>query len=253
MKRRDILIHACAIVVMATAAGRAEAQTSRKWTDRVYFQVDAGAQTVTPGFTSNVTFKLYGEDGTFTAKYTYVAAIVVGARAGVRIGGNVGLGLGVSRFIRQGDAQITARLPHPFHFNQPRSVSGTADNLKREETMVTAELAWLLRPGRSFDVMLFAGPAYFTTRQGVATMPRYTEVYPYDSATFVGVDSRMVGKSGIGFTVGCDVSYLVTKHTGLGSLVRFSRATTTFSAAPGSDASVTLGGIQASAGLRIRF
>ena len=119
--------------------------------------------------------------------------------------------------------------------------------------MVSAELSWLLRPTRALDVMLFAGPACFTTRQDMATLPRYTETYPYDSATFTGVESRAVSKTGVGFTAGLDLSYLINKHIGLGSLVRFSRATATFSPAPGSASNVTLGGVQASAGLRLRF
>lgn len=253
MNRRDILIPACAIAVVALLAGPAQAQTSGKWTDRVYVQVDAGAQAGTPGFTSNVTFKLNGEDGTFTARYRFVSAIILAGRAGVRVRGNLAVGLGVSRFVRQGEAQVTAALPHPFFFNQPRNVAGLASDLKREETMVSAELAWLLRPGRKIDVMLFAGPAYFTTHQRMATAPRYTETYPYDSATFVGVESRNVVKSGVGFTAGLDVTCLLTRHLGLGSLIRYSRAMTTFTAAPGSDARATLGGVQASAGLRIRF
>lgn len=253
MNRRDIFVPACAIALVALMAGPARAQTSGKWTDRLYVQVDAGAQLATPGFTSNVTFKLNGEDGTFTARYRFVSAIAVAARAGVRVGGNLGLGLGVSRFVRQGEATVAAALPHPFFFNRPRNVTGVASDLKREETMVSAELAWLLRPRRKIDVMLFAGPAYFTTRQAMATRPRYTETYPFDTATFVGVDAQTVNKSGVGFTAGFDVSCLLSKHLGLGSLIRYSRATTTFSAASGSNSSVTLGGIQASAGLRIRF
>jgi hypothetical protein len=252
MKRRCILIQACAVAVVAMAAGRVDAQTSGKWTGTAYLHVDGGVQAATPGFTSNVTFKLYGEDGTLTATYTFVNAALIAGRGGFRIWGNLGLGVGVSRFSRNGEAAISARLPHPFHFNQFRNVSGTA-GLTREETMVSAELSWLLRPTRALDVMLFAGPAYFTTRQDMATLPRYTETYPFDAATFTGVESRAVNKTGVGFTAGLDLSYLINKHMGLGSLVRFSRATETFSAAPGSASSVTLGGVQASAGLRLRF
>jgi hypothetical protein len=196
---------------------------------------------------------LYGEDGTFTSRYRFISAALVTGRAGVRLSGNFGLGVGVSRFRRAGEAAITARLPHPFHFNQFRNVSGTAPNLTREEIMASAEVSWLVRPAKALDLMLFAGPAYFTTYQGMVTLPRYAETYPFDTATFTGAESRVVRKSGVGFTAGLDLSYLIDKHVGIGSLVRFSRATATFSAAPGSAASARLGGVQASAGIRIRF
>jgi hypothetical protein len=253
MKRRDVLILASAMIVVLAAAGRAGAQPSGKWTGAGYLHVDGGVQTATPGFTSTVVFKLYAEDGTFTAKYRFVSAVMIAGRGGFRVWGNLGLGVGVSRFSRPGEAAISARLPHPFYFGQFRNVSGTATGQTREETLVSAEMSFLFRPTRTLDVMLFAGPAYFITHQDMATMPRYTETYPFDTAVFAGVESRTVNKTGVGVTAGLDVSYLITKHVGLGSVVRFSRATTTFSAAAGSASSAKLGGVQAGAGLRIRF
>jgi len=241
------------MALVAVAAGRVDAQTSGKWTDTGYLHVDGGVQTATPGFTSNVTFKLYREDGTFTATYRFSGAALIAGRGGVRVWRNLGLGVGVSRAGLAGEADISARLPHPFHFNQFRNVSGTATNLNREEVMTSAELSWLHRLTRSCDVMLFAGPAYFSTHQDMATLPRYTETYPFDSATFAGVESTVVRETGVGFTAGLDLSYLFNKHVGLGGLVRFSRATATSPAAAGSVSSVRLGGIQASAGLRVRF
>jgi hypothetical protein len=253
MKRQFVLILAAAVVLVAMAAGRVDAQPSGKWTDTVYLSADGGVQTATSGFTSNVTFKLYGEDGTLTARYRFVTAAMIAGRGGIRLWRNVGLGVGVSRLSRSGEAGISAQLPHPFFFNQRRSVSGTAPTLSREEVMTTAELSWMLRPSRSVDVMLFAGPAYITTHQEMVTLPRYTETYPFDSASYVGVETRVVRKTGVGFTAGLDLSCLINKHVGFGSIVRFSRATATFSATPGSQSSARLGGVQASAGLRIRF
>ncbi|MCX6543088.1 MAG: hypothetical protein NTV05_01590 [Acidobacteria bacterium] len=252
MKRHSLLTLAAAALV-AMAAGRVDAQTSGKRADTGYIHVDGGVQAGTSAFTSNVTFKLNGEDGTMTASYRFVSAGVVAGRAGVRIGGNLYLGVGVSRFDRAGSAAITARLPNPFYFNQFRNVSGVVNDLNRDEVMTSAELSWLVRPARAVDVMLFAGPAYFTTRQEMATLPRYSEVYPFDSATLTGVDSRTVRKTGVGFTAGLDLSYLVNRHVGFGGLVRFSRATASFSPVPGSSTSVRLGGVQATAGLRLRF
>jgi hypothetical protein len=253
MKRRLILTFASAAALVVMVAGRVDAQPSGKWTDTAYLHVDGGVQAATSGFTSTVTFKLYGEDGTMTAKYTFVTSALVTGRGGFRIGGNLGLGLAASRFSRNGDAVITAQLPHPFYFNQPRSAAGPGAGLKREETLVAAELSWLIRAGQKLDVMLFAGPAYFTTRQDMATRPLFTEAYPYSSATLTGVESRTVSKSAAGFTAGLDLSYLFNRHMGLGSLVRFSRGTETFSPVAGSSTRVTLGGVQASAGVRIRF
>jgi hypothetical protein len=52
----------------------------------------------------------------------------------------------------------------------------------------------------------------------------YTQAYPYDIATFEGVDSRRVTGSAAGFNVGADLSWLFTRNVGAGVLVRLTRA-----------------------------
>ena len=183
----------------------------------------------------------------------FVPVPVFSARAGFRIGGNLALGLGLSRYSGDGEAAVSAQVPHPFFYNQPRSVSGTAANLYREEALVAIELSWRLKIGHITDLMLFAGPAYFSTYQDMVTQPRYTESYPYDTATFAGADTTRVHKNGVGFTAGLDLSFMFNPHLGLGAMGRYSHGTTSFSPAAGSATDVTLGGAQGTIGLRIRY
>jgi hypothetical protein len=137
-------------------------------------------------------------------------------------------------------------------FNQYRDVTGTASGLYRLDTMVALEASWLAALGRRVDMFVFGGPAYVWTRQDMATRIKFTEVYPYDTATFTGVETARVSGGAFGFTAGADVAYLLTKSLGVGGQVRYSRASATL--APAGQASrVVLGGLQLSASARLLF
>lgn len=144
-------------------------------------------------------------------------------------------------------------MPHPLHAHQPRSISGAAPGLNREEALAAIELSWRLKLGRITDLMLFAGPAYFSTYQDMVTAPLYAESYPFDTAGFAGASTTRVHRDGLGVTAGVDLSFMLSPHLGLGAMGRYSHGTATFSAAAGSSTSVTLGGAQGTVGLRIRF
>jgi len=254
MTRPALLPVMCAAVLVLAAAGPVAAQQpTGAWKAVGFIDVDGGVQAATSNFTSAVTFNVYGEDGTLAADYKFAAMPVVSGRIGFRIGGNLALGLGLSRYSGDSEASVSAEVPHPFYVNQPRSVSGTATSLAREETLAALELSWRLKLGRITDVMLFVGPAYFSTYQDMVTQPRYTESYPYDAATFAGADTTRVHKNGVGATGGIDVSFMFNPHLGLGFAGRYSYGTATFSAAAGSSTSVRLGGAQGTIGVRIRY
>jgi len=147
---------------------------------------------------------------------------------------------------------VTGRLPHPFQFNQFREVEGTADGLDRTDALVALELSWYMALARRVDMFVFGGPAYINVRQEMATRIRFNESYPYDTATFTGVDTTSMSGGGVGVTAGVDVSYLVTKHVGVGGELRYSYASATLKPSE-QPAKVGLGGLQAAFGARILF
>ena len=253
MMRRFFLTLAVMVIALASAFGRAEAQTDPKWKGDGYLHVDGGAQATSSSFTSTVTFKLTGEDASITSDYKLATGPVFMGRGGVRVWRNLAIGVGVTRFTRMGTASISGQMPHPLHFNQPRSLTGSATGLQREETMGALEFSWLFRASKKLDIMIFGGPAWFNANQDMVTMVHFTETYPYDTVNFIGADTKTVQKTALGFTLGADFSYMFTKSMGLGGIIRYSGASASFSPVAGSASDVTLGGAQAGLGLRIRF
>jgi hypothetical protein len=227
-------------------------QTTKAWKGRGFAVVSGGAQLATPGYTSTAVFTVHAEDATLEADASVGIGPVFGARGGVRVWKNMAVGGGLEVASTKQNLAVTGRLPHPFQFNTLREVSGTADGLDRFETLVAFELSWLAALSRRIDMFVFGGPAYISVRQEMATRIQFTESYPYDTATFTGVETASVSGGSVGATGGVDVCYLLTRHLGLGGHLRYSYASTTLK--PSTEpSSVPLGGLQAAFGARILF
>jgi len=220
---------------------------------RVIVALEGGAQLTTMTSGSAVTFKLYGEDARLNVDYRTPVSPVYGARTGVRVWRQLMVGAGVTLFAGNRDAALTAALPHPFHFQRPRALEGTASALERDETAVYAEVGWHRRFGRKWDAVVFAGPAFFRATQEAATRVRFNEQYPYDTATYSDVDTASRKTNATGFTLGADVAYRIGRTFSAGALVRYARATADVTPVDGQRFRITLGGLQATAGLRLRF
>lgn len=227
-------------------------QASRVWKGRGFMVVNGGALMAAPSYTSTVNYTLYAENATLDAHSTIGIGPAFGARGGMRVWRNLAVGGAFSVASASQSAEVTGRLPHPFMFNQFRDVKGTASGLGRLETMAAFEASWLVALSRRFDMFVFGGPGYFNIQQDMATAIRFTESYPFDTATFTGVDSAKVSGSAVGVTAGADIAYLLTKSLGLGGQVRYSYASATMKPG-GQPASVGLGGLHLSVGARVLF
>ena len=234
------------------AKAPAPPQTSRAWKGRGFAVVSAGAQLAAPGYTSSSVFTVHAEDATLDADATIGVGPVFGARGGVRVWKNLALGGGVELVRTSQSLSVSGRLPHPFQFDQYREVEGTADGLDRVEAMVAFEVSWLVALSRRLDMFVFGGPAYISVTQDMATRIQFTESYPYDTATFTGIETASVSGGGVGVTGGVDVSYLLSKHVGVGGELRYSYATTTLTPSE-QPSTVALGGLQVAVGARILF
>lgn len=223
-----------------------------------FINANGGYQATTTDFTDTVDFTLFAEDGDFIPDYQVTAAPLFDVSGGVMLGRHVAVGVGVSRFRTQDDAAVTARLPHPLLFDRDRTVSGTASSLTREEVAVDLQATWILPITRHVDLSLFGGPTFFTVEQDLVTSVSNTETFPFDTTTFDAADAERQSESGVGFNVGVDFTYFLQAagsrpRVGLGTLVRFSRASIDFTSEDGDTIAVHAGGVQIAGGLRLRF
>ena len=246
-----VMVIMVVMVIMAVMAAPVTAQSG-------FFNANGGYQATTTDFADTVDFTLFAEDGDFIADYQVAAAPLFDVSTGVMLGRFAAVGVGVSLFRTQDDAAVTPRLPHPLFFDQDRIVSGTASSLTREELAIDLQATWILPIARHFDLSLFGGPTFFIVEQDLVTSVSNTETFPFDTTTFDAATTELQSQSGIGYNVGVDFTYFVQPagsgaRVGLGTLVRFSRASIDFASEDGDTIVIEAGGLYIGGGLRLRF
>lgn len=168
----------------------------------------------------------------------------------VRLAGRVGVAASVSNLSRTESADVTAQVPHPFFFNQPRSVAAGA-RLRHRETALHLQGSVLVCSSRRFDITVTGGPSIFSVAQNLVTDVTYTEEYPFDVAAFASAASTRVTRTVSGFNAGADATWRLSPRFGVGALVRYTRASTALAVAQGNSTNLDVGGIQVGGGARI--
>jgi hypothetical protein len=234
----------------AAAQGRFQSATPEA---KGFLSVNGVFQATSNTFTEQLEFTEFVETGTIESRFGAKPAVGLDGTLGIRVWRRFGVGVGMSTYSSPSGegGDVTARIPHPFHFNQHREVSGDAD-LSRKETAIHASLLYFAPVGRRMLAVLGGGATYFQADQNFVNRVLYDQEYPYDTVTFRGVDRDNESASGLGFNASADLSFRFSKSFGVGAAVRYSHATLPFT--PGDrEVKVDVGGLQAGLGLRVIF
>lgn len=223
--------------------------------DRWFLALGAGLLSADgPAGTFTFDHALFGsEKGEFDADYAGGDASLFELSVGVRLRDRLGLGITWSQSSLSDSADIRGRLPHPFLFGNPRDVEGKGGGLDRDETAVHFSLRWLIREGSKVQVALFGGPSRIGLDYDLVSAVSFGQSYPFDTATYTGVQRRVESGSATGYHVGVDVVHYFSRRGGLGAVVRYSDASIELDAPGGGTVSVGGGRLQASVDLRMRF
>jgi hypothetical protein len=218
-----------------------------------FLSVNGVFQATSSTFSEQLEFTEFVEAGTIDSRFDAKPSIGLDGMVGIRVWGRFGVGAGMSTYSSPSSegGEVTAHIPHPFHFNQHREVTGDA-NLSRKETAIHGSLLYFAPVGRRILAVLGGGATYFQADQSFVNRVQYDQEYPYDTATFRGVERDNESASGLGFNASADVSFRLSKSFGVGAVVRYSHAKLPFT--PGDrDIKVDVGGVQAGVGLRVIF
>lgn len=241
------------IIMLAVVTMQAQAQTG---VARGALSINGGFQMATSSFSDSVRFDhaLFGpEQGTVDTRYPGSDDAVLDIGGSVRVWRNLGVGTSLSWVTRETDADVAGKLPHPFWFDRPRSVSGTVTGLSRAETAVHVQALWVIPVGQSFAITLFGGPTWFNAAQDLVSDITFDQAYPFDAATYTGANIVERSAAAVGAHAGADVAYYFSERIGVGGMVRFSRGSVEFDSADGDIVASDVGGVHTSGGLRIRF
>ena len=240
-----------AAALAATAAG-ADAQTFQPEPEpRWFISANGLFQPGSSGFSEELEFQEFVETGTIETSFEPGEGIGFDGSVGVRVWGQVGVGVAVSTYAPDAGGTVLARIPHPLYFNQHREVTGDA-GLTRKETAIHANLLYFVPAGDRLQVILGAGASYFQAEQSFVNDVTYSHEYPFDTAEFRGVDRDNETGSAVGFNATLDVAWKFSRSFGLGALLRYTQASVPFT--PGErTVDVDVGGVQAGIGVRVNF
>jgi len=220
---------------------------------RGFLAVGGVFQSEKASFTDTRTLTYNRESASQTGEYDIDGAAGLDVGAFVRVWRSLGVSLAVSQITRAGDAEYSARYPHPFFFGQPRTATTVASDLDRSETGVHLSAAYLLPTSGRFGLTVFGGPSLISMEQKVVADLTVTETYPYDTVAIAPGTRSDISKSAVGFHVGADATWYFARRLGAGALVRYTTARKSVAIGSGESFDLEAGGLQIGVGLRFKF
>ena len=221
--------------------------------DRVRVDISAGQQTTTTQFSHAGTFEEFLENASFDVANNVKTDAFYNAGFNVRLWRSLSAGLATSYFTKADSAAVQAAIPHPFFFDRPRAISGQGTGLKRTETGVHIVAAWTVAVTDRFELTFSGGPSVFQVQQDLVQRVSYSQSYPYDAAQFTGVTSQRIRDHAVGGNAGADVTWRFSRHLGIGTALRYSRAAVDAGIGSSGPTSFDVGGLHAGGGLRLIF
>jgi len=219
--------------------------------ERVFFSAGVLFQVNSNDFTDTATIRRNAENGQLETAYEVGGGLAFDASGSYLVWKNLAVGVGLTLFSASTKTTIDAQVPHPFFFNQPRSVTGEFDG-DRKETAVHVQVKWLVPVSNKMLVTIFGGPSFFKVEQDIVNDFEYSESYPFDTATFTRAVAANQSESAIGVNVGGDVAYYFSPNVGVGGMAQYSGATVEMTL-PSGTGDVKAGGFQVGGGIRLRF
>ena len=250
-----------ACVALCALAAPAAAQESAAWPERAFVTIDVPFQVSSNSLSESVSLAdafSKTEKDVFNAAYGSTKGAMFDIGGGVRLTGSFGVGVTGSWFRRPSDATFDLSVPNPTSANKPRSLTGTATSLNRQEIGTHIQALYALPLGKKGRVMLSAGPSVFSVKQDVVRSVEFDESAGFTSIKLNQAIIATATNTAVGWNVGADLTWVLASHFGIGSTTRYSRANVTID--PGSTTAsvsrsidVRAGGLQIGGGVRVLF
>ena len=237
------LVAAAALLAAATPAF---AQAPSPATTKFFVNANVGGQLASRTIDSATTKTVYEEPARLDASYPIGAGVLFDVGAGYRVFGDVYVGLTVSMFSKTGAATTLSDIPDPVRFDRIKlDIAGSATGLKHSERAIMPQIIWAYPLTGKLDVAAGIGPAFIRLSQDVIS--DFTVANRTQNVTPV-IETQKGSGTGIAATV--DVTYGITDRIGVGGFARFAPAKVKLDATTDK---VNVGGMQAGAGIRLRF
>lgn len=171
----------------------------------------------------------------------------------------LGVGVNYSWNSRDDVAGLQTTVPHPTFYGAAATATGQTSELSRREGMTNIYLAFMPIRNNRVEWRLLGGPTIFSLKADMVSDVTYAQnsvpSSPDQTLTVTGFTTAQVKATELGYHVGTDVTYFLTKFIGVGGGVRFSQDNITLDQEPLSKLSqdIRVGGTQVGVGVRLRL
>ena len=182
----------------------------------------------------------FGEVATFKASYpepSQSGGFPAYVGGGYMLNRAVGVGLSYSQISRDSVADLSAEVPHPYFFNALATGTGSSGTvLSRRESAVHVSLVIAPVRSRRMEVRMMGGPSFFTLKGDMVREVEYEQTFnelaPVNAIAIRGASRAEISGSAIGFHVGADFTYFLTRFVGVAGGIRYGSATVTLDTEP---------------------
>lgn len=248
---RTLFAGATLAAAAATASPAGAQPLASAWGNNGYFSFNGLYEVSTQDATIATAQTINAETATITATQSVGKRPLFDVTAGGRLYKNLGAGFGVTYGMNNKDARVGGSIPHPFYFNQPRTLNGTT-SLDRTDLMVHIAAMALLPISPKVQATVFGGPTWFQVKPQVIKEITVTDTYPYDTVSLSNVTRDRKTTSQWGYHAGVDLSCFFSHYVGIQGMVRYSSANASIDN-NGVRSDLKLGGLHAGVGLRVRY
>ena len=250
------------LILLLTLGGMASDAKAQPISSEAFnARLDIGWRPASRTFAGTRVFPLWEEQASFHSEYDVAGGGVIDGGLSFLMWRHLAVGIDVASYRSVNQANITSEIPHPIFFDLPRSTSGVAGGLKRQELGVHLRVAWMTQITDWLVLSLSSGPSLINARQDLVATVQHSEIaFPYDKLQFDSHTATAQSETTLGWNAAVDVNvfvlrnlpYRVLQRVGFGFLLRYVRGSVDLSVSD-TPIEVDLGGLQMTTGLRFSF
>ena len=217
--------------------------------------VNGAAQGGSRSMTEDLGFRAYDEDAQLQSTHVIDGAGMIDAGGSLQLWRDLSVGASYAQLATSDATSLTGRVPHPIQHGAFRELPLQALSFNHRQRVTHVFVAWRFPIVERIEVSFFAGPSLYNVSQGVVTNVTIREAGgpPFETVRVDLVQAGEHRRNAVGGHVGVDVSYMPTRHVGVGFIVRYATATVDLPAARTGGLSLPVGGAEVGGGLRFRF
>lgn len=241
MKKTPILVLVMALAF--TIVHSAAAQTPLP--QDIFFTVNVGLQPSARVFEISASPTVYGENALINSLEGVDGAPMLDLLAGYELRRRFWVTLGVTTTMAtNSEAFVVSQIPNPIFYDRPAVREASLTDLKHTERSAHVSIMWTTPLRDRIEAAVLAGPSYIKVFQDLV---QTVEVLPgTQNATPI---AEQATATMVGFHIGGNATYELTRTLGVGIMARFVRASAELPSVP----DLKVGGFQYGIGLRVRF